>query len=146
MKVFAYFNIHKKTWSLRGEDGLERGYVVAHAHAVELADCTFKVSEPSRQKVIREQQKNVHAGIVGTLVGFAGKVSELGKGRAAGLMYDDDEEIPDILPAYEPITYNPYVSGDFRVMKNDRPIAAAESVILSGLPFAVGLTYAEKSV
>jgi hypothetical protein len=147
MKVFAYFNLHRKTWSLRGEDGLERGYVVAHAHAVELADCTFKVSEASRQKVIRDQQKNVHAGIVGTLIGFSGKVSEIGKDRAAYLMYSgDQDDIPDITPEYEPVTYNPYVSGDFRVIKNDAPIAAADSVILSGLPFAYGLTYAEKSV
>jgi len=139
MKVFAYFNIHKKTWSLRGEDGLERGYVVAHAHAVELADCTFKVSEPSRQKVIREQQKNVHAGIVGTLVGFAGKVTEVGESRVKYLLYDDDENMARVTDEYTPITYNPYVSGHFRVLETDAPVTSAESIILSGLPFGRGI-------
>ena len=127
-------------------DGSEKGYVLAHASNVELSDCTFKVSESGRERVIREQQKNVHAGIVGTLIGFSGKVTEVGKFRAAYLLYDDDENSPDISAEYEPITYNPYVSGDFRVIKNDLPITGAESIILSGLPFGRGLTYAEESV
>ena len=146
MKVYAYFNLHKKLWSLRGMDGSEKGYVLAHASNVELSDCTFKVSESGRERVIREQQKNVHAGIVGTLIGFSGKLTEVGKFRAAYLLYDDDENSPDISAEYEPITYNPYVSSDFRVIKNDLPITGAESIILSGLPFGRGLTYAEESV
>jgi hypothetical protein len=139
MKVFAYFNLHKKVWSLRGMDGLENGYVLAHASNVELADCTFKVSEAGRQRVIREGCKNVHAGIVGTLVGLTGKITEVGKARAQYLLYDDPHEVPDITQEYEPITYNPYVSGDFRMIRTDAPLASAESIILSGVPFGKGL-------
>lgn len=138
MKVFAYFNLHKKLWSLKAADGLERGYVVAHASNVELADCTFSVSEAGRKRVLAEECKNVHAGIIGTLIGFSGKITEYGKPRAAYLLYDSDEEAP-LTDEHEPITYNPYVSGDFRVLKDDAPIEKAESVILSGLPFAKGI-------
>ena len=139
MKVFAYFNLHKKVWSLRGVDGLERGYVLAHASNVELVDCTFKVSEAGRQRVIREGCKNVHAGIVGTLVGLTGKVTEIGESRAKYLLYDDPSEVPDVTDEYEPIAYNPYVSGDFRIIRNDAALVSAESIILSGLPFGKGL-------
>lgn len=139
MQVYAYFNLHKKLWSLRGADGLERGYVLAHASNVELADCTFHVSESGRQRVIRDQQKNVHAGIIGTLVGMTGKVTEVGKARAMYLLYDDPEDAIEVTEEYEPITYNPYVSGRFRILRTDSPIESAESIILSGIPFGKGI-------
>lgn len=68
MRVFVYFNLHKKLWSVRALDGERRGRIVAHAQDLCLADCVFKVSEAGRQRVLRERCKNVHAGVVGTLV------------------------------------------------------------------------------
>jgi hypothetical protein len=65
MKVFVYFNLHKKVWSVKALEGPNKGRVVAHRNALSLYHCTFKVSEAGRQRVIREQRKNVHAGIVG---------------------------------------------------------------------------------
>lgn len=68
MRVFVYFNLHRKVWSLRALEGARRGRVIAHAKTVHLADCTFRVSEAGRQRVLREQRKNVHAGVVGRWV------------------------------------------------------------------------------
>ena len=68
MRVYVYFNLHKKVWSVRALEGARKGRVIAHRTDLELADCTFKVSEPGRQRVMRERRKNVHAGIVGTLL------------------------------------------------------------------------------
>jgi len=64
MKVLIYWNIHKQLWSVR--DQLTRK-VIAHLESLVLTNCTFKVSEKGRQRVLREQQKNVHAGIEGDL-------------------------------------------------------------------------------
>jgi hypothetical protein len=68
MRVFVYFNLHKRVWSVRALEGEHKGRVLQHASALCLADCTFKVSEAGRQRVLRERQKNVHAGVKGTLV------------------------------------------------------------------------------
>jgi len=71
MRVFVYFNLHKKVWSVRALEGVDCGRVIQHATELCLADCVFKVSEAGRQRVIRERCKNVHAGVVGTLVAAA---------------------------------------------------------------------------
>ncbi len=72
MKVFVYFNLHRKCWSIKALDGCLKGRVIAHADKVLVRDVTFKVSEAGRQRVIREQRKNVHAGVVGELDGADG--------------------------------------------------------------------------
>lgn len=65
MRVFVYFNLHKKVWSVKALEGERKGRVVAHLHEVVLRDAKPKVSEAGRQRVLRERKKNVHAGIVG---------------------------------------------------------------------------------
>lgn len=65
MKVFVYFNLHKKCFSIRALEGSNKGRVVAHRTEVYLTDAVFKVSEAGRQRVLREQRKNVHAGVTG---------------------------------------------------------------------------------
>tara|TARA_Y100001951_G_scaffold104784_1_gene117735 strand:+ start:1711 stop:2142 length:432 start_codon:yes stop_codon:yes gene_type:complete len=67
LKVYVYFNLHKKVFSVKALEGANKGRVIAHAECVKLRDCTFKVSEAGRQRVLREQKKYVHAGVVGTL-------------------------------------------------------------------------------
>ena len=59
-KVFIYKNLHKNCWSLK-QDGL----VKAHTHDVSLFDCSFRVNQKGREKVLEEKRKNVHAGISG---------------------------------------------------------------------------------
>ncbi|AGK88012.1 hypothetical protein M041_gp07 [Mycobacterium phage Severus] len=66
--VFAYRNLHKDRWSLRAEAGPHKGKVIGHTDDVTLMDCTLKVSEAGRQRVIAEKKKNVHAGVVGHVV------------------------------------------------------------------------------
>ena len=66
MKVFIYFNLHKRCYSVKALSGPQKGRVVAHASSVVLLDASFKVSEAGRQRVLREKRKNVHAGVCGT--------------------------------------------------------------------------------
>lgn len=63
-KVFVYFNLHKKLFSVRDH---KTGLVVGHTNTIALEDVTFKVSEAGRQRVLREKRKNVHAGVLGTV-------------------------------------------------------------------------------
>lgn len=67
-KVFVYFNLHKKVFSLRAANGINKGRVIGHTNQVLLENVAFKVSESGRQRVLLERRKNVHAGVQGTLV------------------------------------------------------------------------------
>jgi hypothetical protein len=63
-KVFVYFNLHKKLFSVRDHI---TGLVVGHTDMIALENVTFKVSEAGRQRVLREKRKNIHAGVMGTV-------------------------------------------------------------------------------
>ena len=65
MKVFIYFNLHRKCFSVKALEGAKKGRVVAHVNDAIVYNPTFKVSEAGRQRVLRERKKNVHAGVVG---------------------------------------------------------------------------------
>lgn len=108
MKVFVYFNLHKKLWSIKS---LKTGRVIAHANTVQLKDVKFKVSEAGRQRVLKEKRKNVHAGVVGTLI-------------AKDFFFH-----PTLLN--DVISYNPYKGKYFYNVKNDKYIHNADGVILA---------------
>lgn len=93
MRVFVYFNLHKKLWSVRALEGQDKGRVIARSPHVLLHDATGKVSEAGRQRVLRERKKNVHAGLVGTLVSLDPQALLEGSGSK--------------------ITYNPYKYASF---------------------------------
>jgi hypothetical protein len=63
--VFIYFNLHKKKWSIR-----HKGIVIGHADSILLKSAKFKVSKKGRERVLKTGVKNVHAGVVGTLIGL----------------------------------------------------------------------------
>lgn len=65
MRVYVYYNLHKKCFSIKALEGENKGRVIAHRDFLDLHDVTFKVSEAGRQRVLRERKKNIHAGIVG---------------------------------------------------------------------------------
>jgi hypothetical protein len=99
MKVFVYWNLNRKVWSVKALEGPEKGRVVARGGTVLLASVTPKVSEKGRQRVLRERRKHVHAGLVGELVHVS----------------DDALDVPE--NGVE-ITYNPYKFRSF-VRKSD---------------------------
>ena len=65
MRVFVYFNLHKKLWSVKALEGPEKGRVIAHRDVLTLVNPTPKVSQAGRLRVLSEGRKNVHAGITG---------------------------------------------------------------------------------
>ena len=106
MKVFVYFNLHRKCFSVKALEGINKGRVIKHAHFVALEDVTFKVSEAGRQRVLKEQRKNVHAGVVGTLVPSIDAVGS------------------------ERVTYNPYKGNTFVLCGTGDSILASTSAML----------------
>lgn len=104
-KVFVYFNLHKKNFSIKD---MVTKRVVAHTDYVALSDCEFKVYESGRQRVLREKQKNVHAGIIG---------------------YYIQSELPT--DSMSEVTYNPYLYDSFVLKDNpSMKLKMADLVIL----------------
>ena len=93
-KVFVYKNLHKDCWSVK-QDGL----VKAHADKLEMWDCSFRVNQKGREKVLKEKRKNVHAGILG-------RVDDIG-----GTVMIGTE-----------VTYNPYKYNSFVDKNTENPV------------------------
>lgn len=104
-KLRIYFNLHKKCLSV--QDAKTRK-VIAHVPGIQLKDVVFKVSESGRQRVLREQRKNVHAFIEG--------------------YYSSKVEIEN----HREVTYNPYKYSTFVDREQELPIERAEKVIVEG--------------
>lgn len=114
MKVFVYFNLHRKCFSIKALEGPNKGRVVAHRDDVLLFDGTFKVSEAGRQRVLRERKKNVHAGVVGH--------------------WDDVVDMTTLNRVQRngsAITYNPYKYDSFVHLYGEHPIKTGRLVALS---------------
>lgn len=108
MKVFVYWNLHKSVWSVKALEGRDKGCVIAHVPSITLYNCTFKVSEAGRQRVLRERRKNVHAGVQGTLLDI-------------GMFFKD---------IAFPVTYNPYKYDSFVRRDTLEPIHKAGCVAM----------------
>jgi hypothetical protein len=113
-KVFVYFNLHKKVWSLRALDGRAKGKVIAHSPYFVVTEAEFRVSEAGRQRVLREQRKNVHAGVVGYLYSLSETPAV-----AQGMSEDA-----------EGVRYNPYATAHF---KGDGGRHVARAAIVAGI-------------
>lgn len=111
--MFVYFNIRDKVFS-----GREKGIVTCHPRRIHLTDCTFKVSEAGRRRVLEEKRKNVHAGVDG-----------------------EPQYLSCVVPSYETgwrkATYNPYKYESFVDYQTKDAIFEADEAILEvsqGIP------------
>ncbi|MCG7852045.1 MAG: hypothetical protein MIO92_05950 [Methanosarcinaceae archaeon] len=104
--VQVYRNLHKKCWSIR-----QNGKVRCHALYISMKDCKTIVGEKTRQRVLREKKKYVHAFVVGTPV------------HNMAVPFDERG------PLWNSITYNPYIAGHFYVNSDPNvPVRACEYV------------------
>ena len=108
MKVKVYYNLHKNCYSIVSLEKENYGRVIKHENYVPLTNAQFKVSEKGRQRVLREQKKNVHAYVVGTWV---------------------SEFVPRL--PIKLATYNPYKYSSFVDAHSKKPLAKAKAVLLS---------------
>lgn len=107
MKVFVYFNLRKKLFSVKALQGPNKGRVISHADKVFIDGAQLKVSQAGRERVLRERRKNVHAGVVGTLA-REDNVREYGVA----------------------ITYNPYKHNSFVKCEDELAVSSANHVKL----------------
>lgn len=108
LKVFVYFNLHRKCWSLKAMEGPRKGRVIGHCSTLALDGVTFKVSEAGRQRVLRERKKNVHAGVVGWL----------------------REDVPTPSVWWKQAYYNPYKVETFVTKDSGTPVKHAKQAVL----------------
>ena len=111
MKVFVYFNLHKKLFSVKALEGENKGRVVAHLDAVVVRNATLKVSESGRQRVLREKRKNVHAGVQGDWQGEYILAKHMARTET-------------------PLTYNPYKYSTFVEKFTEKPVHQMQKVAM----------------
>ena len=110
IKVFVYFNLHKKCWSLKALEGENKGRVIAHEDFVTLVEATPKVSEAGRQRVLKEKRKNVHAGIVGYW------------DKQTADMYMENLDLDPWDITYNPYKYKTFVYSDIKMPFKSAPV------------------------
>lgn len=66
-QVRVYRHLRKHCFTIQDH---QTGLVVAHADPVTLKDVVFRVSEAGRQRLLRDNIRNIHALAIGTLQGF----------------------------------------------------------------------------
>ena len=108
MKVKVYYNLHKQCFSVVSLEKERYVKVIAHVKRISLWGAKFKVSDKGRQRVLREQRKNVHAHVVGSWV-------------------------TDWIPRGEvhKATYNPYKYSSFVNTTTLNPVHKAKQVYLN---------------
>ncbi len=131
MKVFCYRNLHKEgnVYSIKSLEGPTKGRIVGYAHGIYLEDCKLIVSEAGRQRVLKEKRKNVHAGIVGTLVSVCGyqtriHIAELAK----ELTHFNDESWLKNFKSGTAVTYNPFLYSSFVIRGSNTSIYKAKKI------------------
>ena len=111
MKVAVYFNLHKNIFSVQSREKESYGRVIDHVESVVLEAPKFVVRQAGRKKVIEDNQKNVHAFVVGNIT--------------EGVETSSLEEI---------VTYNPYKYTSFVKEDTKEEVSSAEySVIRFGV-------------
>ena len=106
MRVEVYFNLHKKTFSVRS---CRTGRVIHHTDKVHIANPEFVVRKAGRERVLREGKKNVHAFVRGDVTFF-------------NLMYR---------PTLDTLTYNPYKYVSFVDKQTEEPVYKASRAWLT---------------
>ena len=116
-KVEIYFNLHKKTWSVRQD-----GKVIQHTNFIQIREPQYVVRQKGKEKVRREKRKNVHAFVRGYI----------------------EDRLPVFPSKNIFVTYNPYKNDSF-VERNTQnsicssPFAALE--VVNKKPFVEALWY-----
>jgi hypothetical protein len=101
MQVQAYRNLNTGLWSVRAK--VDNGWrVIAHCERVALKDVSVRQSEASRQRVIREQRRNVHCWINGELISCDGV------DRKRDINLPEGADTPYLQLQGRGVTYNPY--------------------------------------
>ena len=123
MRVFVYFNLHKKCFSIKALEGADKGRVIAHRDTVVLDGCKLLVSEAGRQRVLREKRKNVHAGVTGVWIN--------------GDRVESHYEFLSMVGRQ--VSYNPYKYSSFVIKATEQTVDKADVVGMKVFADAEGI-------
>lgn len=101
----VYYNLHKKCLSVTNRKGI----VIGYCDRITLRDVEFFVSEPGRQRVLKEKRKNVHAKVRGYVAGESSKLTEP-----------------------RSVRYNPYLFETFVYSDTEKPIHQSDMAVVDG--------------
>lgn len=113
--VFVYFNLIRKCFSVRD---VVTGRVLDHKDSLIIRYATFKVGKGGRERVLRTNHKNVHAGVKGFLMPY-------------------EEPKGDTVQ----ITYNPYKHETFVELESQKPVIQSGKCyfkVVDGKPVVLG--------
>ena len=97
-KIEVYFNLHKKTWSVR-----QSGRVVGHTDYIQVKNLQYVVSQKGNERVRREKKKNVHAFVRGYIT----------------------DSLPLFPQQQKFVSYNPYKNSSFVVRNTNDTICSS---------------------
>lgn len=141
MKVDIYWNLHRGGFSIRSRETETYGKVLAHMKdpntTLLIWQPEYVVQKAGHEKVLREQKKNVHAFIRGTIDGmFEGMNIEQMNAAAPTAKNGWDRRAVSYNPYkmdsfYERETEAPIESSDFAMLgiREDKPVVIAEDNI-----------------
>lgn len=98
-RVFVYWNLHRRLWSVRALDGPLKGRVIDHRRTLTLTDAVGRVGAAGNARVRREGRKNVHAGIVGLWVPNAEWSVAPGSAGTESVTYDPYKDHTFVVPS-----------------------------------------------
>lgn len=112
--VRVYRNLNKpEFYSILARTGINKGKVVGYAKSVRLIHAKTLVSLKSRDRVLRENRKNVHAFCEGIIVDSSNIIQNI-----------EDKQV---------ITYSPYKMGSFYNRLSEEPVSMTNAdIILQG--------------
>lgn len=108
---------------MRAFEGPYSGRVIGYSSFLELRDVTFKVSKSGHARVQASGVKNVHAGVIGTVVS-----SQLDSRLPNDITWNGLSKTNGTVI----VTYNPWIAASFIEKETRRPIASADGLIISG--------------
>lgn len=131
MRCFIYRNLNRKgiLYSLKAVEGPHKGLVLGYAPGILVMNAQLIVSESGRQRVLKNQRKNVHAGIVGDVVGLYEYQKRFDRNGLNGLHMSGWHDRKFIQETRQ-ITYNPYKYETFVDKTTLQPVHTAQFVSL----------------
>ena len=148
MKVNVYRNL-KRIPSVLSIRCAVSGLVLGYAKHCELIDSKFVVQPSGQQRTRKEQQKNVHAWVVGTLDSVTDYTPNKGRHLSPDVTHQGQSRLDLIrqlregAPAlFTEIVYDPYKHDTYITKSSQEEILAAKSVSI----FQDGAVFAQNTV
>lgn len=143
MQVMIYRNLTTGKLSIKD---LKTKKVLGYCDNIELLQADFKVSEKTRQRVIKERKKYVHAtvnGTVNSLVNFIPRLqNKCSLQNKLIRLSTNEDQLSLNFNQYE-IIYNPFTFNQFRLVGEFTPVfkAGAVSINKNGKMLGVNLRH-----